>query len=84
MTSLKRDANDYYREYIENGHLGRMELVVLQPETYALYRDMLIYKGASANQLKPVHVIDNLLKERFFFGLEEKEFGLPTASPSRR
>lgn len=72
-------ANDYYREYIENGHLGRMELVVLQPETYALYRDMLIYKGASANQLKPVHVIDNLLKERFFFGLEEKEFGLPTA-----
>ena len=67
------DANDYYKEYIEDGHLGKMELVVLQPETYALYRDMLIYKGASSNQLKPVHVIDNLLKERFFFGLEEKD-----------
>lgn len=67
------EANSYYAEYIEDGHLGPMELVVLQPQTYELYRDLLIYKGASPNQLKPAHVIDNEQKKSFFFALEDKE-----------
>jgi hypothetical protein len=29
-------------------------------------------KGVSANQLKPVRVIDTPVKHRFFFGLIEK------------
>ena len=32
----------------------------------------MIYRGASANQLKPVRMIDNPLKERFFFALLEE------------
>ena len=36
-----------------------------------LYRELMIMKGYSANQLKPVHLIDSPLKEKFFFGLKE-------------
>ena len=67
------EENSYYAEYIEDGHLGPMELVVLQPQTYDLYHDLLIYKGASPNQLKPAHVIDDQQKKSFFFALEDKE-----------
>ena len=40
---------------------------------WKVLQDLLIYKGASANQIKPVHVIDNPVKEKFFFGLAEEE-----------
>ncbi len=35
------------------------------------YRDLMILKGTSPNQLKPVRVIDTPMKEKFFFGLVE-------------
>jgi hypothetical protein len=34
-----------------------------------LYRDMLVYRGASANQTKPVRVITNEQQRKFFFAL---------------
>ena len=46
-----------------------MKVVFVKPQTYMLYREMMAYKGAMTNQMKPVHVIDNPIKERFFFGL---------------
>ena len=41
----------------------------VQPQTYALYRDLKVMGGASPNQIKPVHVITEGRMKRFFFGL---------------
>ena len=49
----------------------RMKDVFLQPETYLLYRDLLLMKGYSVGQLKPVNVISNEMQRKFFFGLQE-------------
>ena len=65
-------ANPPYGDMLRKGAIGEMELVFLQQETYRLYRDMMIMKGASANQLKPVRIIDTPMKERFFFELQER------------
>ena len=62
-------ANEFYREYIGDGHLAPMKLLCLQPQTYSLYRELMIYKGASPNQMKPVHMIDDTFKKGFFFAL---------------
>ena len=64
-------ANPSYGEKVRTGVLGKMELVLLQQQTYQLYRDVQIMKGASSNQLKPVRVIDTPQKEKFFFRLQE-------------
>lgn len=64
-------ANPSYGEKVRTGVLGKMELVFLQQQTYQLYRDLQIMKGASSNQLKPVRVIDTPQKEKFFFNLRE-------------
>ena len=64
-------ANPSYGDKIRTGVLGKMELFIVQQQTYQLYRDMMIMKGTSPNQLKPVRVIDTPMKERFFFFLKE-------------
>ena len=64
-------ANPIYSECIHNGSLSPLELVFLQQQTYQLYRDVMIMKGVSANQLKPVRVIDTPVKEKFFFAMRE-------------
>lgn len=71
-------ASDFYREYIGDGHLSPMKLKCLQPQTYRLYRDLMIYKGFSPNQMKPVHIIDDSFKKGFFFALtaEREEGGM--------
>lgn len=66
-------ANPSYGSKVKNGILGKLELHISQMETHALYRDMMIAKGISSNQLKPVRVLDTPIKERFFFGLLEEE-----------
>ena len=69
LESKLAKANDFYAQYITDGHLSQMKVVFVMPQTYMLYREMMAYKGAITNQMKPVHVIDNPIKERFFFGL---------------
>ena len=64
-------ANKNIAHHFDDGYLGKVRLVLLQPETYLLYRDVMIMKGTSASQLKPVHVIRNEFQRRFFFGLQE-------------
>ena len=64
-------ANPVFRECVEEGDLQKPEVHLLQPETALLYRDMMIFKGSSASQLKPVHVISNEIQRRFFFELSE-------------
>ena len=65
-------SNPSYGEMRRSGVLGHLELLPLQQQTYQLYRDLLIMKGRSANQIKPVRVIDTPMKEKFFFGLRER------------
>ncbi len=64
-------ANSNIAHHFEDGYLGDLQIVTLQPETYLLYRDVMIMKGTSASQLKPVHVIRNEFQRKFFFGLKE-------------
>lgn len=74
LERMLSQANPSYGEKVRRGDLGPMDLVFLQQETYMLYRDMMIMRGFSANQLKPPRVIDTPMKEHFFFALKE-EYG---------
>jgi hypothetical protein len=65
--------NPSYKAKVEDEVLLPLEVRLVQPDTYRLYREMQIFKGASASQIKPVRMIDNPAKERFFLGLVEKE-----------
>ena len=69
---LSKD-NPSYGDKLKSGILGPLEIGFVQPDTYMLYRDLMIYKGTSENQVKPVRVIDNAFKEKFFFGLLKQE-----------
>jgi hypothetical protein len=66
-------ANPSIGSKVKSGVLSPSEISFVQEETYALYRDLMIMRGISANQLKPVRVIDTLVKENFFFALVDKE-----------
>ncbi|MDK2962158.1 MAG: hypothetical protein PWP20_1284 [Eubacteriaceae bacterium] len=66
-------ANPSIAKKIKTRVLSHTELAIVQEETYALYRDLMIMRGISGNQLKPVRVIDTLIKENFFFALLDKE-----------
>lgn len=65
-------ANPSIRSKVKSGVLSPSEISFVQEETYALYRDLMIMRGISGNQLKPVRVIDTLVKENFFFALVDK------------
>jgi len=67
------DANPDLRFAEDEGLLAATEVVFLQPQTFALYRDLQVMRGASRNQVKPVRLIDTPEKERFFFALIDKE-----------
>ena len=66
-------ANPSIGSKVKSGILSPSEISFVQEETYALYRDLMIMRGISGNQLKPVRVIDTLVKENFFFALVNKE-----------
>ncbi len=63
------EANPRYAYAVEHGQLPRPEVTLLPPQTGILYREMMIYRGANPNQLKPVHVISNERQRKFFFAL---------------
>ena len=65
-------ANPSFGAKVESGILSKTVLYFEQQETYALYRDLMIMRGISGNQLKPVRVIDTPMKKKFFGGLIEK------------
>lgn len=66
-------ANPSYGDKIKTGVLSPMVLHYSQIETHAAYRDFMIMKGTSANQLKPVRVLDTPRKEKFFLTMIEEE-----------
>lgn len=66
------EANPVYRDCYDDHWLDKPEVYFLQPETSILYRDMMVYSGASMNQLKPVRVIMNEKQRKFYFGLRQE------------
>ena len=53
------EAHDSYREKNEKKIMLPLQVKFVQPQTYALYRDLKIMGGASPNQIKPIHVIQD-------------------------
>lgn len=65
--------NEDYAHYVAEGLVPPPAAHWLQPQTMMLYRDLMIFKGASANQTKPVRVIINDTQKKFFFNLIIKD-----------
>jgi len=59
------------KDLITRGVCQELKVNFLQKESYALWRDLAIFRGASANQLKPVHIIRTESQRKFFFGMTE-------------
>lgn len=66
-----RASNPSYGDKVGRGLLGELSLGILQPQTYLLYRDLMVSRGASSAQLKPPRVMTNELQVRFFRALLE-------------
>lgn len=64
-------ANPSMGDKVRKGICGATKLNILEPETYMLYRDLMLMKGVASGQLKPVRVITNEVQRKFFFGLTE-------------
>lgn len=66
-------SNRGLAKHFGEGHLAPIKLILLQKETYMLYRDVMVIKGASASQLKPLNVVRNEFQRKFLFALDEKK-----------
>ena len=66
------EGNQSYGDKVAKGMLDHLRLLFLQPETYLLYRDVMISKGASSAQLKPPRIV-NEIQRRFFMALLDDE-----------
>ena len=66
------EAHDSYRQKIEKKIMLPLEVRFVQPQTYALYRDLKVMEGASPNQIKPLRVINNDKLKRFFLALLQR------------
>ena len=66
-------ANPSVGAKVKSGVLSKTDIQFLQTQTYALYRDLQIYRGMSANQIKPIRVLDTPVKEKFFFTFIDRE-----------
>ena len=64
-----RHLNEDYAHYVDEGIVPHPAAHWLQPQTMMLYRDMMVFRGNSSNQTKPVRVIINDTQKKFFFGL---------------
>ena len=66
------EGNPSYGDKVAKGMLDHIRLLFLQPETYLLYRDVMISKGAASAQLKPPRIL-NEIQRRFFMALLEDD-----------
>ena len=76
-TAVHKNLEKYspdIKEYIKKGIGAPTELHILQPETYMLYHDLMVFKGRNPAQVKPVHIIINEFHYRFFSKLIEEEW----------
>lgn len=73
LNKYLNSANSSLKQKIDKGFLDSTEIKFVQPETYLLYRDLMISKGASSAQLKPPRIITNEVHKRFFLVLLDEE-----------
>ena len=66
------EGNPSYGDKVAKSMLDHLRLLFLQPETYLLYRDVMISKGAASAQLKPPRIL-NEIQRRFFMALLEDD-----------
>lgn len=66
------DVNPEYTFVLKRGSIGKPLILIQQQETHALWREYKLMKGSSANQVKPVRVLDVPIKQKFFLGLLEE------------
>jgi hypothetical protein len=84
VESLERhlaDVNPSYGDKVKGGLISPARIVFSQPETYVLYKDMMLLRGNAVAQLKPVTVITNDLQKNFFFTLVEDFESVKEACP---
>ena len=65
------EVNPSYGDKVKTGLIKPAKLLFAQPETYVLYKELMLMKGNSIAQLKPVTVIGNEEQKKFFFALTE-------------
>ena len=65
------EVNPSYGDKVKNGLIKPVRLLFAQPETYVLYKEVMLMRGNSIAQIKPVTVIDNEDQKKFFFTLTE-------------
>ncbi len=66
------EINPEYEFFADKrGSIGKPLILIQQQETHALWREFKLHKGSSANQVKPVRVLDVPIKQKFFLGLVE-------------
>lgn len=62
-------ANSEFQECYEESVIQAPECYFESPQTQFLYIDKMVFLGANAAQLKPVHVISNDDQKKFFFAM---------------
>ena len=66
-----REVNKEYGVVLDRDSLDKPLVLIQQQETHALWRDFKLTMGSSANQVKPVRLLDAPIKQKFFFSLLE-------------
>ncbi len=72
-----REKNKEYSVVDDRGSLDKPLVLIQQEQTHALWREYKIMKGSSANQVKPVRILDVPMKQKFFFSLLEPGQEIP-------
>lgn len=72
LDGILGSINPVYKECVDTKEIDHLTLYLQQQQTHALWREMKMMKGASANQVKPVRVLDTPQKKNFFYKLREK------------
>ena len=79
-----REKNKEYAVLENRGSLDKPLVLIQQKETHLLWREYKILKGSSANQVKPVRILDAPKKVKFFFGLLEPGQDVPETYLSKK
>ena len=70
-----QEANPSYRAARAEGKLLACRVLIGQHQTHLLYRDMQkLRRRMAPDQIKPIRLLDNPVKEKFFFSMLDEEF----------
>lgn len=67
MDSCLSEVNLDYLDCRAMGEIAEAQVCILQPDTFASYREHLAARGYEMGQNKPMRIIDTKEKEQFFF-----------------